>query len=132
MKNDIQTKEDIKNLVNAFYELIKKDDLLGPIFNDVSKVDWENHLPIMYAFWENAIFFTGIYVGNPLKTHQKIHSLFPLKNQHFERWNELFIQIVDSMFKGEKAELTKTRAMQISKVLQDKLARVDRLQNLFE
>lgn len=82
MKNDILTKDDIKKLVNSFYEIIKKDDLLGPIFNDISKVDWENHLPIMYAFWENAIFFTGVYVGNPLKTHQKIHSLFPLTNHH--------------------------------------------------
>ena len=131
MKKDIQTKADIIKMVDQFYELVKKDSLLGPIFTDVSKVDWVSHLPKMYDFWENVIFFTGTYSGNPLKTHQKIHGLSPLTKNHFQRWYALFIKTVDSLFKGEKATLAKTRANQISLVIQDKLARVDKLQNLF-
>ena len=132
MKKDIQSKEDIKLMVDRFYEVIQKDTLLGPIFNDVSKVDWPSHLPKMYLFWENAVFFTGGYSGNPLKVHQHIHDLFALTTEHFYRWNELFIQTVNDLFEGKNAALAKTRALHISMVLQEKLARVDQLQSLFK
>jgi hemoglobin len=132
MKKDIETKEDIKIMVDRFYDAIQQDTLLGPIFNDVSKVDWPSHLPKMYLFWENAVFFTGGYNGNPLKVHQHIHELFPLTSDHFYRWNEIFIKTVNDVFEGKNAELAKTRALHISMVLQEKLARVDQLQNLFK
>lgn len=132
MKKDIETKEDIKLMVDCFYDAIQHDELLGPIFNDVSKVDWSSHLPKMYLFWENAVFFTGGYNGNPLKVHQHIHDLFPLTSDHFYRWNEIFIKTVNDVFQGKNAELAKTRALHISMVLQEKLARVDQLQNLFK
>lgn len=132
MKKDIQNKEDIKLMVDQFYEAIQKDTLLGPIFNDVSKVDWKSHLPKMYLFWENAVFYTGGYNGNPLKVHQHIHDLFPLTSEHFYKWNEIFINTVNELFEGKNAELAKTRALHISMVLQEKLAGVDQLQNLFK
>lgn len=132
MKKDIHSKEDIKKLVDEFYAHIKVDNLLGPIFTDITKVDWASHLPNMYSFWENILFYSGGYNGNPLITHQRIHTLFPLTSSHFDRWEVIFINTVDAIFEGEKAILAKTRAMQISKVLQDKLARVDKLQNLFD
>lgn len=132
MKKDIKSTEDIKLMVDRFYDAIQKDALLGPIFNDVTKVDWSSHLPKMYLFWENAVFFTGGYSGNPLKVHHHIHELFPLTCNHFYRWNEIFINTVNALFEGKNAELAKTRALQISMVLQEKLARVDQLQNLFK
>jgi hemoglobin len=36
MKPDIENKEDIKLLVDTFYEDVKKDELLGFIFNDLN------------------------------------------------------------------------------------------------
>ena len=56
MKKDIQTGEDIKLLVDNFYKKAIADDSLGHIFTDVAKVNWEHHLPIMYAFWESILF----------------------------------------------------------------------------
>jgi len=131
MKKDIQNKDDIQLMVDRFYEAIQQDALLGPIFNDVNKVDWPSHLLKMYQFWENAIFYTGGYHGNPLHVHQRIHALFPLTSDHFYRWNEIFINIVNEHFEGKNAALAKTRALHISMVLQEKLARVDQLQHLF-
>jgi hemoglobin len=125
MKKDILSKDDIKKLVDSFYEEIGKDALLGPIFNDISKVDWSTHLPKMYSFWENAIFYTGGYNGNPLKVHKHIHEMFPLTSVHFYRWNEIFTNTINRLFEGKNAELAKTRALHISMVLQEKLARVD-------
>lgn len=46
MKKDISTSEDVKTLVDAFYNDVKSDPIIGYVFTDVAKVDWEEHLPM--------------------------------------------------------------------------------------
>lgn len=121
MKHDIRTTQDIELLVNTFYAKVKSDSVIGYIFNDVRKVNWDTHLPVMYQFWDNAIFYSGGYYGNPLKMHQSLHSSVNLKPEHFERWTNLFIQTVDELFEGEKAEVAKQRAISIATVMELKI-----------
>lgn len=118
MKKDIEAFNDIELLVNNFYAKVKADNFIGPLF---SNINWEKHLPIMYQFWDNAIFYSGGYNGNPLKTHQHLHRLFPLNKQHFDVWIHLFTSTVDELFSGEKAELAKQRAISIATVMQIKI-----------
>lgn len=118
MKKDIESISDIETLVNSFYEKVKNDPSLGPFF---SKIDWKKHLPIMYQFWENAIFYSGGYMGNPLQTHQHIHQAFPMTKEHFNTWVYLFTATVDELFAGEKATIAKQRAISISTVMQIKI-----------
>lgn len=118
MKNDICTREDVEQLVNRFYQKVNRDELLAPMF---TKVDWLLHLPVMYQFWENAIFFTGGYVGNPIGTHAYLHKRNSLTSEHFERWLTLFTATVDELFEGDKALLAKQRANSISIVMQTKI-----------
>ena len=121
MKKDIENKKDIEKLVNGFYEKVKQDALIGFIFTDVVKVHWEKHLPVMYDFWENSLFYTGNYVGNPMQIHQHLHRLVPLTAEYFARWTYLFTSTVDELFVGEKAALAKQRAMSIAAVMQFKI-----------
>lgn len=121
MKKDIANRDDIILLVNSFYEKVKKDQVIGYIFNDVAKVNWEKHLPVMYDFWENVIFFTGSYTGNPMTAHKQLHQKVPLNAEHFQEWIKLFTQTVDELFEGDKAELTKQRAISIATVMQIKI-----------
>ncbi len=102
MKRDIENRADIEILVNHFYEKIKTDPIIGYIFTDIAHVNWEKHLPLMYDFWENAIFYTG-------------------KTKHFEQWNKLFISSVNELFEGDNANLIKQRAISISTVMQIKI-----------
>ena len=118
MKKDIEAGKDIELLVNSFYEKVKLNPVIGYIFNDVMNVNWEKHLPVMYRFWENAIFYTGAYTGNPLMVHKHLNKLFPLTAEHFAEWNKLFSATVDELFEGEKANLAKQRAISISTVIQ--------------
>ena len=67
MKNDITNRGDIEMLVNAFYDKVKTDDKIGLFFTDVIHVNWEQHLPRMYDFWDNVLFQTGSYIGNPMQ-----------------------------------------------------------------
>lgn len=121
MKRDIESRQDIEQLVNSFYDKVKKDDIIGFIFNDVARVNWENHLPIMYSFWENIIFYTGGYNGNPITVHQHLNKLMPLTGEHFKRWLKLFTGAVDELFEGEKAFIAKQRATSIATMMEIKI-----------
>lgn len=118
MKKDIQSRTDIELMVNSFYDKVKKDDIIGHFFTEVVKVNWEKHLPVMYNFWENILFHTSNYEGNPMNVHQQLHYKSPVTMQHFQRWNTLFAQTVDALFDGKNAEMVKKRSVSISTVMQ--------------
>ena len=121
MKKDIENKQDIEKLVNSFYDKVKQDALIGFIFTDIVRVDWERHLPVMYDFWENSLFYTGNYTGNPMEIHRHLQKLIPLTAEHFTQWTHLFTSTVDELFTGEKATLAKQRAISIAAVMQFKI-----------
>jgi hemoglobin len=121
MKKDIRTKEDIQQLVDTFYEKVKRDETIGYLFNDVAKVDWPRHLPRMYDFWENILFQTGNFNGNPMIAHARLHEKSPLTAAHFARWQQLFLNTLDELFEGEKTTLAKQRAMSIATMMQIKV-----------
>lgn len=121
MKKDIESKGDIQILVDAFYEKVKIDDIIGYIFTDIVKVHWEKHLPVMYNFWENTLFYTGSYEGNPMELHKHLHHVMPLTAEHFNQWIKLFTSTVDELFEGKNANLAKQRAISIATVMQIKI-----------
>ncbi|HTH57212.1 MAG TPA: group III truncated hemoglobin [Cyclobacteriaceae bacterium] len=114
MNPDIETREHIVLMVNSFYEKVKTDPLLAPVFSDVN---WPNHLPVMHNFWSSMLLGDRSYQGNPLQKH------LPLKitREHFQRWLQLFKTTVDEHFEGEKAEETKMRAESIAAIFQFKM-----------
>jgi len=117
MKTDIRNRKDIEKLVNAFYDKVKKDDTIGYLFNDIAKVNWELHLLKMYDFWENILFYSGNYSGSPMLVHKELHQKSTMNQNHFQHWNDLFSQTVDSLFEGIKANEIKERASNISQVI---------------
>ncbi len=122
MLKDIQDREDIKLLINTFYEKVRKDKSLGFIFDEVAKVDWENHMPIMYDFWENILFHTGNYKRNAMQVHVDLNEKTSLKAAHFDQWLLIFKTTVDELFAGEVANNAKTRAISIATMIQIKIS----------
>ena len=121
MKPDIQTKDDLVVLINTFYDKVRSNETIGYIFNDIAKVDWEGHLPIMYEFWEGVLFHTGNYARNPMVVHKALHTRHPLTPEHFGEWLRLFKATVDELFEGLNANLIKQRAESIAMVMQLKI-----------
>jgi len=109
-KPDIQSDEDIRKVVHTFYDRVQSDERLGYIFNEVADVNWDTHLPKMVDFWSNLIFQTGRYKGKPFRKHQPL----PIKNDDFDRWYGLFIQTVDELYEGPKADYAKEMAYKIA------------------
>ena len=119
---ELNDKEDITKVINQFYEKVKKDDLISFFFNKVVSVDWDRHLPVMYEFWEQTVFGTGNYRGNPMSIHLKLNQKSPITPEHLSRWVDLFTTTVDELYSGENAERMKQRAISIATIMQIKLS----------
>ena len=121
MKPDIAHSADIRALIDRFYDHVKKDEVIGFIFNDIAQVDWPKHLPVMYAFWEFLLLDKpDAYRGNPIQKHLDLHQKIPLQAEHFDRWLSLFQSTVDELFEGPKADDAKFRAYSISETWKPK------------
>lgn len=118
---DIQGRDEIVRLVNAFYGKVRSDGTLGFIFDEVAEVDWESHLPKMYAFWQTVLFRDGGFRGDPIGKHARLVPLTSMGRGQFDRWLELFRETVDELFSGENAEHIKRCAEDMANVIHSKI-----------
>lgn len=123
-RHDIASRTDIERLVNAFYDKVRADDLLGFIFDDVAKTDWAAHLPNMYAFWEGMVFPGSRFMGNPIGAHMRLVAQTAMGRPQFDRWLTIFTATVDELFAGENAGRIKNIAADMAKVIHATINRV--------
>jgi len=116
-KQDIQNKEDIQRLVDQFYDKIREDEMLSPIFNERIKDNWPIHLQKMYNFWGTILLDEHTYKGAPFAAHVNLD----IYDEHFKRWLNIFFATVDELFEGERAEEAKWRAVTMGKNFSSKL-----------
>jgi hemoglobin len=112
------TKQQINQLVINFYNKVQKDPLLGPIFNDVAKVDWEHHLPLLTNFWASVMLGTNEYHGGAYGKHVMLAQKAPISKAHFERWLELFTAEAKEILPEPYASTIVERANMIAQSLQ--------------
>lgn len=62
---DLCTDEKIIQLVNSFYESIRKDEVLGPIFNQHLK-DWDTHLSTIVDLGSSTLRGSARFRGAPM------------------------------------------------------------------
>ena len=75
----------IGRLVDGFYDRVRADPLIGPVFNDRIS-DWGPHLEQMRLFWSSVALMSGAYHGRPMPKHLPL----PVDSRHFDRWLALF------------------------------------------
>ena len=121
MKRDLENREDIVVVLQAFYQQATQDPQIGHFFTDVIKLDIQEHIPVIANFWEAILFGSRTYGKNVMEVHQHIHQLSSIKKEHLDRWVKLFTQTVDHFFEGEKAILMKQRGRSIATLMDIKL-----------
>ncbi|NBG65670.1 group III truncated hemoglobin [Acidiluteibacter ferrifornacis] len=117
MPSEILDINDIKNLVDTFYGKIRKDDLLGQIFNDRIQDRWPEHLEKMYRFWQTILLEEHTYNGSPFAPHANL----PVGKEHFSKWIEIFHHTIDELFEGKKADEAKWRAGKMAEMFHFKI-----------
>lgn len=118
---DIEGPAEIAVIVDHFYQKVRQDELLGPIFDDVARVDWKVHLPKIRAFWQTVLFGNGGFRGNPLGVHARLLAETPMDWPRFQRWLELFKATVDEHCQGPRAEHIKSAADDMAHVIYSKI-----------
>ncbi|HTI57939.1 group III truncated hemoglobin [Mucilaginibacter sp.] len=110
IRKDIETREDIRLLVENFYRKVADDEIIGEIFRDVLVFKWETHIPVMIDFWETVLLGGASYRGNTMRVHIDLDKKHRLSPVHFERWKKLFFETIDEHFAGIKADEAKKRS----------------------
>lgn len=103
----------LRSLVHQFYERVRDDAVLGPIFAD-RITNWGPHLERMVAFWSSVALMTGRYHGRPVPAHTPL----PISGAHFERWLALFRNTAHDLCTPEGADHLIARAERIARSLQ--------------
>lgn len=114
---DIQDLNDIKLMVDTFYEKVREDEQLKGIFNTVIQSRWPEHLEKMYRFWQTVLLDEHTYYGSPFVPHAKL----PVDATHFERWLQLFYETVDEKFIGERATRAKWQGQRMAEMFHSKI-----------
>lgn len=120
-KPDLDTRDAIATMVDTFYGQVRIDPLLGPMFNDVAKVDWPEHLVKLTAFWSRVLLNEPGYAGNPFRAHADIHEQQCFTRNHFERWLRLFHDTIDAGWSGPYAEGAKEMGRRVAAVHSNQL-----------
>ena len=105
----------IAAVVRRFYARVRRDPLLGPIFEDAIP-NWGHHLGLLSDFWSSVMLTSGRYKGNPMATHLK-HAP-RLTPEAFERWLSLWESTTAELLPPDEAAAMLSRARRIAASLQ--------------
>lgn len=114
---DILNLDDVKLVVDCFYDKVRNDKLLKDVFNNVIQDRWPEHLEKMYRFWQTVLLDEHTYYGSPFLPHAKL----PVGIEHFNQWLNLFYETVDENFEGAKAERMKWQGQRMAEMFHLKI-----------
>jgi hemoglobin len=95
-------------MVHAFYADVRRDAVLGPIFNE-HVGDWDHHLAKLVDFWSSLLRGTRRFSGAPMPRHLALPGLTA---GLFHRWLALFRETASAQpnqAMGEQAYLLAQR-----------------------
>jgi hemoglobin len=106
--------EALGRLVERFYAEVRRDTLLGPVFNGAI-ADWPEHLDRLQAFWSSVMLTSGRYKGQPLPAHLKHGAA--ITPEMFSRWLALWKQVSEEVLAPQAAQAVQAKAARIAESL---------------
>lgn len=107
--------ESIATLVHTFYDDVRADPVLAPVFNAAIGDHWPTHLERMVGFWITTMLKTQSFQGNVFAKHMALDGVTP---EHFLRWLTLFEATAARLFAPELADEFTLVARRIAASLQ--------------
>jgi hemoglobin len=108
------TEAEIAGLVDRFYARVRRDPVIGPLFNQAVD-DWPDHLVKLRAFWSSVMLTSGRYKGSPMAAH--LRHAAAIEPAMFDRWLELWRQTAREQLAGDDAQAVIARAERIAESL---------------
>lgn len=105
----------IARVVDRFYDRIRADPVLGPVFAArIADERWPAHLAQMRRFWSSVALMTGDYHGRPMPAHLPL----PISGADFDHWLALFRDTATTICTEAGAALLIDRAGRIAASLE--------------
>ena len=108
------TEDQLHALVDLFYGRVRRDTLIGPVFNGAIE-DWPDHLDRLQAFWSSVMLTSGRYKGRPLPAHIKHGDR--ISPAAFERWLALWREATEEVLPPAAAAAMQEKAARIAESL---------------
>lgn len=105
---------DLERLIPAFYDRVRKDDMIGALFNEAI-ADWPHHLEKLVAFWSSVMLTTGRYKGSPMAAHLRHQAA--IRPEMFQRWLALWNETTAEMMPPAAAAALQAKAQRIAESL---------------
>jgi hemoglobin len=113
----------VRNVVVRFYEKVRGDAVLGPIFEEAIGYEWDAHIERIIQFWLTATRLGRGYDGrNFMPAHLKHRSI---RVEHIPRWLELFRRIAAEHCSPQGASVLIDIAERMAETLELSLGRRD-------
>jgi hemoglobin len=113
-RDELITEDGLRDLVGRFYAKVRRDPLIGPVFNGAIQ-DWDEHLARLTDFWSSVMLTTGRYKGRPLPAHVKHGD--SITAQSFERWLALWRETTEEVLPPAAAAAMQEKAGRIAESL---------------
>ena len=101
-------------LIALFYERVRQDAELGPIFNEAIE-DWPDHLEKLTAFWHSVMLTSGRYKGQPVPAHRTHRDR--ITPELFDRWLALWNRTTAEIMAPDAAAALQAKAAKIGESL---------------
>ncbi|MCY4044425.1 MAG: group III truncated hemoglobin [Cellvibrionales bacterium] len=112
---DLDSEENIRTFIDAFYVKVLKDPVLRPIFIEGAGIDIRQHKAIIVSYWKKLLLGDKSYNRHTMNIHRAVHSEMPFTDEAFERWLGLFIETAENEYQGPFAKRAVVVASTIAK-----------------
>ena len=117
MLADKVNRDNVSKMVRTFYEMIMKDPRVNPYFimalgNDLDSEEWQVHYKILEDFWLMLMTGEKAYTREAFTPHLEMAELYA---EAFERWLELFDEVVHMYYTPKLAQKFYKRAEVLSR-----------------
>jgi hemoglobin len=113
----------VRAVILSFYERVRRDAVLGPVFADAIGDHWDRHIERIISFWLTATRLGGGYDGrNFMPAHLRNHSI---RAEQLPRWLELFRMTAAEHCSAQAAAVLVDIAERMAETLELGLARRD-------
>jgi hemoglobin len=108
---DLDTAEEIAEMVVRQYVDVVQDELLEPYFNFAPGfIDWQAHIESVADYWCHVLLYAPSYEIDIIEIHRSLHDTDAFTPELFDRWLEVFDDTIDGGWAGPHADQAKKRA----------------------
>jgi hemoglobin len=105
----------ISTLVHEFYDAVRADPVLFPVFDQAIGANWSPHLDRMVDLWSTVMLGTKQFQGNVFGKHMLLDGI---THDHFTRWLALFTATSKRLFAPAVADEFQATAARIARSLE--------------